>query len=143
MNKYRVTLLRRWCKPLYSIGDLYLDGKKFCNSLEPPVSGEGFLAIPPGSYEIDVTIVSPKYKERSWAKKYGGIVPTIKNVPGRERILIHPGNTVADTRGCVCPGVNREKGKVLESVKHYDVIMQSLLKAHAEGKRLFIDVIML
>lgn len=139
---YLIELHRRWPKANYTIGDVYLAGKKFCNSLEPPVTGDGVVAIPPGVYEIDVTIVSPKYKERSWAKKYGGIVPTITNVPGRDRILIHPGNTVADTSGCILPGVNREKGKVLESVKHYDVIMESLLKAHAEGKCLLINVTM-
>ena len=139
---YLIELHRRWPKANYTIGDVYLAGKKFCNSLEPPVKGDGVVAIPPGLYEIDVTIVSPKYKERSWAKKYGGIVPTITNVPGRDRILIHPGNTVADTSGCILPGVNRAKGKVLESVKHYDVIMESLLKAHAEGKRLLINVTM-
>lgn len=142
MNDFLIELSRRWCKSSYTIGNIFLEGRLFCNSLEPPVSGDGIVAIPPGLYEIDVTIVSPKYKERSWAKKYGGVVPTIKDVPGRDRILIHPGNTVADTLGCICPGLNREKGKVLESVKNYDVIMQSLLKAHAEGKRLLLNVTM-
>ena len=136
----KLDLYRRFPKKEYTIGDLNINGTFVCNILERPVTGDGIVAIPKGQYEIDMTIVSPKYKDRSWSKPYGGIVPTIMNVPGRDRILIHPGNTVADTTGCLLPGLNRQKGKVLESVKHYDIIMGALLKAHAEGKRIIINV---
>lgn len=139
----RAEIIRKWPKSAYTIGDFYIDGKKVFNSLERPLTGDGPLAIPAGEYEVDMTIVSPKYKNRSWSKKWGGIVPTIKDVPGRDRILIHPGNTVADTTGCVCPGFNRVKGAVVESVKCYDVLMAAFMKAHAEGKKIILSVIQL
>ena len=36
-------------------------------------------------------------------------------VPGRTGILIHPGNTVHDTQGCILIGQEQEPGKVLQS----------------------------
>lgn len=139
----RAEIIRRWPRSEYTIGDFYIGGKNVFNSLERPLTGDGPVAIPPGEYEVDMTIVSPKYKERSWSKKWGGIVPTIKDVPGHDRILIHPGNTAADTTGCVCPGYNRVKGKVVESVKCYDELMTAFTKAHNEGKKIILSVIQL
>lgn len=71
--------MRKWQKAAYTIGVLSLDGVRLCNILEPPCNGyhHGVTAIPKGTYEIDMTIVSPKYKERVWSKPYGGIVPTL------------------------------------------------------------------
>jgi len=41
------------------------------------------------------------------------------DVPGRDNILIHPGNTVNDVLGCICPGTNygtlNEEPAVLQS----------------------------
>ena len=98
-------------------------------------------AIPKGTYEIDMTTVSPKFKNRAWAKPYGGIVPTLKDVPGRTRILIHPGNTVDDTDGCLLPGNNTVVGKVLNSEVRYHELMKILLKNKAEGITTYIKII--
>jgi hypothetical protein len=48
-------------------------------------------AIPAGAYNVTLNVVSPKFKDRAWAKPYGGKVPRILNVPGFEGVLIHPG----------------------------------------------------
>ena len=36
-------------------------------------------------------------------------------VPGRTGILIHPGNKVEDTQGCILPGLTQEPGRVWNS----------------------------
>lgn len=42
-------------------------------------------------------------------------LPLLLNVPDRQGILIHAGNTSKDTAGCVLIGENKEVGKVLNS----------------------------
>ncbi|MBR4405970.1 MAG: hypothetical protein IKW84_08860 [Bacteroidaceae bacterium] len=142
-SKQILVLVRKWQKAAYTIGVLSLDGVRLCNMLEPPCNGchHGVTAIPKGTYEIDMTIVSPKYKERVWSKPYGGIVPTLMDVPGRDRILIHPGNTINDTDGCLLPGENREVGKVLDSQICYHKLMNILLENQKNGIKTFIRII--
>ena len=79
----------------------------------------GKTAIPTGTYFVDMKTVSPKFKLRKWAKANGGRVPRLQRVPGFDGVLIHPGNTAADTDGCILVGKNKVKGKVVESVETY------------------------
>lgn len=142
-SKQTLVLVRKWQKSAYTIGVLSLDGIRLSNILEPPCNGyhHGVTAIPKGTYEIDLDTVSPKFKNRVWAKPYGGKVPTLKDVPGRSRILMHPGTTVNDTDGCLLPGNNREVGKVLDSQKCYHELMRIMLDAKAKGVKTFITIV--
>jgi hypothetical protein len=74
------------------------DGKEevySCKSMELPWldNKKNISCIPPGKYDA-VKHVSPKFGECFW----------IKDVPGREEILIHRGNYNKDTKGCILPG---------------------------------------
>lgn len=139
----------------YTIGRLRVDGRYFCDVLEDKVrdtdkSGrfdhgetkvQGQTAIPYGRYEVDLNTVSPKFKRREWAIKYGGIVPRLMNVPHFVGVLIHPGNTAADTEGCLLPGDNNAVGRVTSSQHFYYMLMdQVLMPAKAAGKRVFLEV---
>lgn len=137
-------LRRRWMKKDYTIGELSLGGVFLCHILELPVNGDhhGKTAIPAGRYEIDMSVVSPKYKDRLWGERYDGIVPTLKDVPGRSRILMHPGNRVEDTDGCLLPGKNKVKGQVVESLlTYYDLMDSRLMKAKARGQKFYINIV--
>lgn len=84
----------------------------------------GQTAIPRGRYRVQL-LVSPTFKDRRYAQKYGGRFPTIMDVPGFEGILIHPGNTPQDTRGCILPGMLRAgiRGRIFDSTKAYEDLM--------------------
>ena len=142
-SKQILVLVRKWQKSAYTIGVLSLDGVRLCNILEPPCNGyhHGVTAIPKGTYEIDLDTVSPKFKNRVWAKPYGGIVPTLKDVPGRSRILMHPGTTVNDTDGCQLTGDNLEVGKILNSQMRFHELMRLMLDAKQKGIKTFIRII--
>lgn len=95
----QIKLKRIYKGDSYTIGRLYINNKYFCDTLEDKVRNlkkepkiYGKTAIPEGEYEIDMNTISPKFKNRNWAKKWGGIVPRLKNVPYFEGVLIHPGN---------------------------------------------------
>ena len=130
----KLELIRRYSGNGYTIGSLLVDGVKFCDTLEPTDRGlmssmtideikskkvKGKTAIPTGIYHVDLDSVSPHFKDRSWAKCYGGRVPRLQGVKGYDGVLIHPGNTAADTDGCILVGRNTEVGKLTNSKATY------------------------
>jgi len=118
----QLTLERNYKGPKYTIGKLYIDGKYFCDTLEDKDRGlkdsmteeyiklnkvYGETAIPSGTYVVNMNIVSPKYSnfnKYGWAKPYGGKIPRLMDVKGFDGVLIHPGNTTEDTKGCILVG---------------------------------------
>lgn len=135
---------RRWKKAEYTIGILYVDGQRFCEVLEDAVREKkikGKTAIPAGTYAIDMETVSPKFKNRSWAKPYNGKIPRLLNVPNFDGVLIHPGNFATDTDGCLLPGNNRVKGAVLDSqIRFHQLMREFLLPAHKAGEEITIEI---
>ena len=76
-------------------GIIFFNGVRICNTIELPWKNNlrGISCIPEGSYSIS--------KRRS--RKYG-LHLWIRNVPGRELILIHPANNaIRELRGCIAP----------------------------------------
>ena len=144
-----LTLERRWKKDTYTIGVLSVDGKYFCETVEDRDRGlssdmplnkikrikvYGKTAIPTGRYRIDMNTVSPKFKNRVWAKKYGGIVPRLLSVPCFGGTLIHVGNTEVDSLGCILVGENKVKGKVINSAATFRRLMDEYMVPAAERK---------
>ena len=78
-----------------TFGVLRLDGQVFCVTLEPPDRGNARdrSCIPAGRYRC-CRVASPRF----------GDTFEVTDVPGRTRILLHPGNTASDTSGCVLLG---------------------------------------
>lgn len=134
----------------YTIGDLFVDGKFVSNTLEDTDRGitqdmpleeikakkvYGKTAIPKGTYEVDMNTVSPKFKDRSWAKPYGGKIPRLVNVPGYEGVLIHVGNSASDSSGCLLVGKNSIKGMITDSTRTFHTLMSKyLLPAKVQGE---------
>lgn len=138
-------LERKYCKKEYTIGNLYINGVFYCNILEDTVRdfnkngifdcGEikikGSTAIPYGEYDIIVTY-SPKFKRE---------LPILLNVPAFDGIRIHRGNTNKDTKGCLLPGENKERGKVINSTK-YELDLTNKIKTElSKGKKVKIKIV--
>lgn len=134
---------RKWFKPTYTIGWFLVEEVRFSDMLEDKDRGltqdmptteiykkkvYGQTAIPKGRYRVDLNTVSPKFKNRSWAAKYGGRVPRLLNVPGFDGILVHPGSDCNSTAGCLLPGFNRVRGKVLDSQRAFFDLMDFYLE---------------
>lgn len=117
-----VTLERAWRRETYTVGRVFVDGERFCESMEDKDRGltqdmtleeikrvkvYGETAIPAGVYTVKMTY-SPKYKRK---------IPEVLNVPGYSGIRIHSGNTAKDSLGCILLGRNTKVGMVTESRK--------------------------
>ena len=155
MNTLELTIERRYFKPTYCIGKLFVEGMPLCDTLEDKDRGltqdmptaeiykkktYGQTAIPYGRYEVRLTY-SPKFANREWGKRYGGLVPEILNVPGFDGIRIHPGSNSASTSGCPLVGENRIVGALVNSQRaYYDLMDYYLLPAYKYGQRIYITI---
>ena len=153
----KLTIDRKWKKPTYTIGRLYVDGLFYCNTLEdkdrglrqtdPPtyisarkVAGE--TAIPRGTYTVTMNVTSPKYAGVKWYKDFcGGLMPRIMDVPGFDGILIHPGNTALDSWGCILPGRNTKVGQVTASRDTWKALYKKLRDAYRAGEEITITIV--
>ena len=96
-------------------------------TLEPPASG-AHPAIPAGEYPLRLDVVSPRFARspRRWSAAWGARLPRLMQVPGREGILIHPGNRPADSSGCVLVGRAVSPLRLADSVATFHRLMQVL-----------------
>lgn len=149
-------LLRRIFKGhSYTIGKLFINGVYECDTLEDQDRGltsqmsleeikakkvYGQTAIPYGTYKIDMNTVSPKFKDRSWAKFCGGKLPRLIDVKGYEGVLIHVGNKAEDTLGCILVGENKVKGQVINSTATFQELYSVMLKAKLLGEELSLTI---
>lgn len=110
----RLGLHRYEFTELTTIGELSIDGKPFCFSLEDkfrevtnvPVETwkvKGSTAIPSGSYVVTIT----------YSNRFKRPLPLLLSVPGFSGIRIHPGNTSEDTEGCVLLGAKPQHSDFL------------------------------
>lgn len=113
-----VTLKRKEDTKYGTFGELYIVDERICYTLEPPWKDnqENVSCIPIGSY-----IVAPHWSPKH-SPKYG-MVLKIHGVPEREEILVHPGNWLKNTLGCILPGLRRDDTMVKDSVKVMDKLM--------------------
>lgn len=117
-------------KETYTIGRLYVDGVRFCDTIEDKDRGlrqdlplsvnikrkvKNETAIPVGRYRVTLGVKSPKMSQRPAYDFCKGYVPRLINVPAFDGILIHIGNTARDSAGCILVGENKVVGKVINS----------------------------
>ena len=106
-----ISIIRQPSAKGATLSTWYVDGQRQCVGVEDVVRGGaeakvfGKTAIPAGTYRVVVTM-SNRFKRR---------LPLLVNVPGGKirfgsnliddcGVRIHPGNTAADTEGCLLPG---------------------------------------
>ncbi len=99
----RLLLIRTPSTAQATLGELFVDGFPFCETLEDPVrelgpNGEGKVygqtAIPPGTYKVVI----------DWSVKFQKKMIAVLDVPHFTGIRIHSGNDAGDTEGCILVG---------------------------------------
>ena len=132
-----LTLNRIFLGSSATIGELLINDKHLCDTLEDRVRPEGEkvygkTAIPEGTYEVKLTH-SPRFKK---------ILPEILNVPNFSGIRIHTGNSSKDTEGCILVGTwDGEKEDWVGSSKiAFDELMTLLEEARNNKEKVTITV---
>lgn len=151
----KILVKRTYKKTDYTIGNLYIDDQWFCNTMEDVDKGLtqsqpssyiynvkrcGEVAIPTGTYNVDMDTVSPKYSKKEKYKSIDGKLPRLEDVPGFEGILIHCGNTHEDSKGCILVGKNKLKGRVCESTTTFFNLYKILHDAHNKGEEIILTI---
>lgn len=132
----RLTLRRVERSRSATIGELQVDGRFFCYTLEDVVRPRGIkvpgsTAIPAGVYPVQITW-SPRFKVR---------MPLLIGVPNFAGIRIHPGNTPEHTDGCILPGMERTDGAVMRSREAYTALFDEIDGALEAGEDVVIEII--
>lgn len=118
-----------------SEGKLYLNDVFECYTLEDierDVKIKHETAIPRGTYKVSIT----------HSPRFGRELPLLHDVPGFAGIRIHPGNTDADTSGCILVGrVRAGEDLIAESRKAFDALFLKLSKAQAAEEAISITIV--
>lgn len=129
-----LTVVRTMCGPSCTIGELLIDGEHECYTLEdvvrpagaPKVYGE--TAIPYGTYNLVVT----------FSNRFQRDLPLVVNVPGFDGIRIHPGNSAADTHGCLLVGTGHTSSAVTNSRLAFNTLFPKIRNALKRGEKVTI-----
>lgn len=148
----KIIVDRKYKKDTYTISNLFIDNKWFCNVVEDKdrnldssmsveqikkikdVNGNGInddaiTAIPRGIYKVTLDVVSPRFSKKDYYKNFcKGKLPRLLNVKGFDGVLIHCGNSAKDSAGCLIVGFNKIKGGVIDSKKAFESLYKELLK---------------
>ena len=138
----RIEVISQPSKSGHTISRLNVDGVFFCFVCEDEireVKGQpvekwklkGKTAIPGGEYRVVVTM-SNRFKRE---------LPLLVDVPGFEGIRIHPGNTAADTEGCLLPGFVMTPTGVAQSRPAFEALFLKIKDAIARKDKVFINIV--
>ena len=132
----KITIRRKIKSHDRTIGELAIDGKVMADTLElrsidwskeKKVAGK--TAIPCGSYVLSMR----------WSNKFKRKMQFLEYVPFFTGIMIHPGNTIEDTRGCILVGLNYY-GKLVRSKTYFEMLYSRIEKAMNDGEIVNVEI---
>ena len=115
-------LLRDTFTDKSTIGELFLNGERFCDTLELPYrdNQRSISCIPTGSYKVRLRL-----PRESATRHYVHLL--VKDVKDRSYILFHIGNSAKDTRGCVLVGQGSQQNKVNNSALAMELLIKEIV----------------
>ena len=140
----KLELIRNASSRTCTIGELFIDGEHECYTLEDIVREQdgvpvelwkikGQTAIPAGTYVVTLTM----------SARFGRVMPLLNNVDGFAGIRMHPGNTDADTEGCILLGLQiaDDQESILQSRIAFEHVLKRLYAADERGEEITISVV--
>jgi heme-degrading monooxygenase HmoA len=69
----------------------------------------------------------------NYSQRFERLMPLVCDVPGFTGIRIHPGNTAADTEGCILLGFQRTAESIVASKAAFGAVYQRISEALLAG----------
>ena len=116
-----------------TIGELFLNGERICDTLELPWvdNQRNISCIPEGVYPVRLRL-----PRESATRDYIHLL--VQDVPDRDWILFHRGNSAKDTSGCILVGLGSKQDFVSNSTLAMDLLIKEILHLGAENINLII-----
>ena len=116
-----------------TIGELFLNGERMCDTLENPWldNQRNISCIPAGVYDARLRLA-----RESASRDYLHLL--VQDVSNRDWILFHRGNTAKDTSGCILVGLGTEQDVVHNSVLAMDLLIKEIVNLGGENINLII-----
>ena len=116
-----------------TVGELFLNGERMCDTLENPyINNERSIScIPEGEYKVRL-----RTARESATRDYLHLL--VKDVPNRDWILFHRGNSAKDTSGCILVGFSSKQDYVKNSTFAMDLLMKEIINLGGENINLII-----
>tara|TARA_R110000744_G_scaffold176058_1_gene294920 strand:- start:499 stop:915 length:417 start_codon:yes stop_codon:yes gene_type:complete len=132
-NKINLLLIRDTFTKESTIGELFLNGERICDTLENPWldNQRRISCIPEGEYPVRL-----RYPRESGSKEYLHLL--VQDVPNRDMVLFHIGNTAKDTRGCLLVGLGSKQNIVNNSRLAMDLLIKEIINLGGENINLII-----
>ena len=116
-----------------TIGELFINGERICDTLENPWldNQRTISCIPEGEYKVRLRL-----PRESATRDYLHLL--VQEVPNRDWILFHRGNTAKDTSGCILVGLGSQQDFVSNSVLAMDLLIKEVIHLGGENINLII-----
>jgi hypothetical protein len=116
-----------------TLGELFINGERICDTLENPWQDNqrNISCIPEGEYPLRLRLA-----RESASRDYLHLL--VQDVPNRDWILFHRGNTAKDTSGCILVGLGTQQDVVNNSVLAMDLLIKEILNLGGENINLII-----
>ena len=126
----KLEVKRKWFTGKSTMGELWVDGERFCYTLEPETRQDAVKprAIAEGVYGVEI----------GWSARHQRMIPIVEGVPGFAGIEIHVGNFPRDTEGCLLVGKSKGEDEVGESAAAFSELFALIDRARERGEAISI-----
>ena len=133
LSKINLLILRDTFSDESIIGELFLNDERFCDTLELPFKDNqrSVSCIPTGEYKVRLRL-----PRESATRDYIHLL--VQDVPNRDYILFHRGNSAKDTRGCILVGQGSQQDVVHNSTLAMDLLIKEIINLGGEKINLII-----
>lgn len=132
-NNINLLILRDTFTDESTIGELFINGERFCDTLELPYRNNqrSISCIPTGEYKVRLRL-----PRESATRHYIHLL--VKDVKDRSHILFHRGNTAKDTKGCILVGQGSQQDIVYNSTLAMDLLIKEIINLGGKNINLII-----
>lgn len=132
-NLINLLLIRDTFTEKSTLGELFLNGERMCETLENPWmdNQRNISCIPEGEYPVRLRL-----PRESGTRDYLHLL--VQEVPNRDWILFHRGNFPKDTSGCILVGLGSQQDAVNNSTLAMDLLIKEIVNLGGENINLII-----